>query len=119
MGCDEEAIRLLKLAETKLKSISDSSLYYEFSVNFTLPLGDDIASQIEKADNLYSAEKYKKALPYLDEIVRRLPYNLDMILKRGIARSKAGNLSGACADWTRINELKSNAADKYLIENCK
>lgn len=119
MGCDEETIRLLKLIEGKLTPKSDSDQYFEFTMRFQLMDTKDVQKLIEKADKLYSKEKYHDALNILDEIIRQSPYNIDMLLKRGVARQKNGDNSNACADWLRIRELRSNLADSFINENCK
>jgi hypothetical protein len=119
MGCDEETIRLLKLTDGKLKPKSDTVQYYEFQITFNLADTKEVSKLIEKADKLYSKEKYTEALPILDEIIRRSPYNLNILLKRGISRYKTGDKISACADWVRIKELKDTTADSYIDESCK
>jgi TonB family protein len=119
MGCDEEAIRLLMLTEGKLKTKTNNNEYFEFLIKFIIADTKDVSKLISKADKLYLKENYKEALIVLDEIVRQSPYNLEILLKRGISRNKMGDLLGACADWTRIKELKESTADVYINEYCK
>jgi TonB family protein len=117
-GCDEEAIRLLKMIEGKLKPNSKDNEYFEMTLRFKLADTKELNRLIEEANKLYSKEKYKNALKILDEVIRQAPYNIDMLLKRAVARGKTGDMKGSCVDWTRIKELNKEAKDIYLDESC-
>ena len=117
-GCDEEAIRLLKMIEGKLKPNLNESEYFEMTLRFKLADTKELNKLIEEANKLYTKEKYKNALKVLDEVIRQAPYDLDMLLKRAISRGKTGDKSGSCSDWTRIKEINKTAKDIYLDESC-
>lgn len=60
---------------------------------------------VTKANHLYIEKKYRRAMKYLDELIRRNPYDKNLFIMRGTARHQTGNASGACDDFNMVTTL--------------
>ncbi|MGD1891034.1 MAG: TonB family protein [Cyclobacteriaceae bacterium] len=59
----------------------------------------------ERAITHFHDRKYKKAIPHLDELIRRDPFNKDYYMMRAFSRYQLGNKSDACLDYQKIRTL--------------
>lgn len=55
-----------------------------------------------KANHLYIEKKYRRAMKYLDELIRRNPFDKNLFIMRGVARHQTGDASGACDDFSMV-----------------
>lgn len=65
---------------------------------------DDI-TLTTRANHHYVEKRYKKAKRYLDELIRRNPYNKNLYRMRATARYHTRDQEGSCSDLKRITTL--------------
>lgn len=72
----------------------------------------------QKANKAYLAEDYEKALYYYDLALETRPEETTDLYRRGICKQILGNISGACSDWKKVKDLKSDVADSLIAKYC-
>ena len=72
---------------------------------------------VTKANQLYIEKKYRRAMKYLNELIRRNPYDKNLFIMRGTARYKTGDPAGACEDFSMITTFlrQSLPAEAYAL----
>lgn len=60
---------------------------------------------VTKANHLYIEKKYRRAMKYLNELIRRNPFDKNLFIMRGTARHQTGDISGACDDFRMVTSF--------------
>ena len=71
-----------------------------------------------RANHHYLEKRYRKAKRYLDELIRRNPYNVNLYRMRSTARFHTKDREGACADLKRITTLLHKPAPDEAAAWC-
>ncbi len=72
--------------------------------NPDIQLKDD-AYYASQSNQYYQNKQYKQAIEYLDELIRRNPFNKDLYLMRGNAYYQLGKKDKACEDFSKITHF--------------
>jgi protein TonB len=83
-------------------------------------------SSIDRATPFYYAgtkklelKDYKGAVQDYDSTLKNVPYYLDALYNRGVAKYNLKDIQGACIDWRKIRSLGHPDADDFLSKFCK
>lgn len=57
---------------------------------------------VTKANQLYIEKKYRRVIKYLDELIRRNPYDKNLFVMRGTARYQTGDTNEGCGDFNMV-----------------
>ncbi len=63
------------------------------------------ADLADRANRLYQKEKFKRAIHYLNELIRRNPYDKNLYLMRGTAHYRLGQKELGCKDLMKIKDF--------------
>ena len=73
---------------------------------------------VTKANHLYVEKKYRRAMKYLDELIRRNPFDKNLFIMRGVARQKTGDASGACDDFSMVTTFLRHPLPAKVLTLC-
>jgi tetratricopeptide (TPR) repeat protein len=95
--------------DQKPKFVSDEISVVCFNSNGTASQVDDM-TLLNKANDLYHAEKYKRSIDYLDQLINRNPYSEDLLYMRANAYKNLNDTTNACRDYQYL---------KYFLKSTK
>lgn len=95
--------------EQKPKYLSDEVKVVGYNSNGTASQTKDM-TLINKANNLFNAEKYKKSIKYLNKLINRNPYSEDLLYMRANAYKNLNDTTNACRDYQYL---------KYFLKSTK
>ena len=72
-----------------------------------------------KANKFYVEKRYRKAKKYLDELIRRNPFDKNLYLMRGNAYRQLGKNDQSCADFMRIKMLLKQPVPAEVLTLCE
>ncbi len=122
---DNEVIRVLETTNGKWKpgtvAGENVAMEKEVSVAFMIsPKSDfiELAKDCMKKANelLFVKNRPKKAMKYLNEGIRLLPYNQTLLASRSLCSYELGDFTAAEKDWNRINQINSENEDQAFLE---
>lgn len=93
---------------------------YEAALRLFLALEEKMPySEVLKriTDCYIKQEYYEKALPFVEKALQKDDKDLQAIMMRGVIYKALGRLEDAIADFTAINDVRSNY--RVLLERCK
>lgn len=73
---------------------------------------------IERANMHYEAKQYQETLKYLNELIRRNPYNESLYLMRGNAYYNLGKQQKACEDFNKIQTFLRKDVPTVVSQMC-
>lgn len=83
------------------------------------PVIERDADVAEKANRSYQKEQYSLAIRYLDELIRRNPYDKNLYLMRGNAYYQMGKREQGCADFAKVKDFLGHKLPPASVAMCK
>jgi|GEM_PF-4288862 len=84
--------------EQKPKCVSNEVSIVGFNSNGTISQVDDM-TLMNKANDLFHAQKYKRSINYLNKLINRNPYSEDLLYMRANAYKNLNDTANTCRDY--------------------
>lgn len=86
------------------------------SIGYSIPAIRKTSFILKKVNSYTSREKYEKASPLIDELIRRDPLNTDYYIIKIKNDKMSGNTASACANLKFVNYYLVRQPDEELIK---